>query len=386
MKNKFFKQRSFYAVFLSVVLSVVLVAGAASAVTTISTNITTGGTLTVSGITTFSGAVNATSTVLVDGVATFEDQVVLDSATSDPTGAEAGALYFDSTNQRVRLYKNDGNWATLASSTDGNGGLVIDADQLSIRFNDISTGNMTLGTTTNTNLATTATMNSSVLVVQATTTGSVPLTIRGPKGGLGTVNLFAVSAHDETQLFAIDWNGNASSTYSLSVGLDSAAASALTVGGMATTSGATGAFSTEGALSILGASTLTGDVSLAGLATTTLSTHGIAFDDGIFSIGGNATTTGTTGNIATEGNLLVNSTTTAPGDGGISATGDIYAGSAGTTTLRLISSVASRPGCLELMAIDGSLVSIYATTTPATNNEDGEFGRTGIMVAAGGCE
>jgi len=55
----FFKNRSFYSVLFSVVLSVVIVAGAAGAATTISTNINTGGTLTVTGAT----SLNASTTI-----------------------------------------------------------------------------------------------------------------------------------------------------------------------------------------------------------------------------------------------------------------------------------------------------------------------------------
>lgn len=73
----FFKNRSFYAVFLSVVISVVLVAGAAGAATTISANINTGGTLDVTGATTLS------STLTVTGATTLNGNITLGSDDAD---------------------------------------------------------------------------------------------------------------------------------------------------------------------------------------------------------------------------------------------------------------------------------------------------------------
>ena len=86
MKNKFFRQRSFYAVFLSVTLSVVLVAGAAGAVTTISTNINTGGTLTVSGLTSLNGNAN------VGDATSGENDLVYLYGTTTVIGAQAFIL------------------------------------------------------------------------------------------------------------------------------------------------------------------------------------------------------------------------------------------------------------------------------------------------------
>jgi len=66
MRN-FLKNRSFYSITLSVLVSFAFVAVAASAATTISTNISTGGTLSVTGASTLTGAVTTS------GNATFGD-------------------------------------------------------------------------------------------------------------------------------------------------------------------------------------------------------------------------------------------------------------------------------------------------------------------------
>src|SRR3989344_8231767 len=212
MKNTFFKQRSFYAVFLSVVLSVVLVAGAAGAVSTISTNISTGGTLSVTGSATFTNMVNGSSTMVMDGVARFEDQMILDSATSDPTGVEAGALYFDSTNNLIRVYDGTA-WNTVATSTSASqaGGDLILASLGSdtalenmIRLKDIGNGLMALGTTSPV-LDSGVIDDLALLTLQATSSTNVPLRIIASSStpGLNVVrgnptNLFDILSGDGT--------------------------------------------------------------------------------------------------------------------------------------------------------------------------------------------
>src|SRR3989339_657350 len=66
---------------LSVVLSVIFVAAITYGATTISTNINTAGTLTVSGVSTLTGAVYATSTLQATGVTTLYDNLVVDTDT-----------------------------------------------------------------------------------------------------------------------------------------------------------------------------------------------------------------------------------------------------------------------------------------------------------------
>ena len=80
------KNRALYAVVFSVLVSLAFVSYIATAATTISTNISTGGTLSVTGASTLTGNVHASSTanaLLVTGQARFYDQVVLDNATAN---------------------------------------------------------------------------------------------------------------------------------------------------------------------------------------------------------------------------------------------------------------------------------------------------------------
>ena len=136
------KNRAFYAVVFSVVISLALVSYIATAATTISTNINTGGTLTVSGVSTLTDQVFASSTVIATGRIQTYGQLVLQGATSDPTAFGAGALYYDSTNRVVKLY-NGTSWFSVASSTDASGGLIL-TDNVGVRFNTIATGYMVL--------------------------------------------------------------------------------------------------------------------------------------------------------------------------------------------------------------------------------------------------
>ena len=75
--KKFYKNKNFISILLSVVLSFAFVAVAAYATTTIGTNVDTGGTLTVTGATTIygatsiGGALTATSTLAISGATSF---------------------------------------------------------------------------------------------------------------------------------------------------------------------------------------------------------------------------------------------------------------------------------------------------------------------------
>src|SRR3989344_8985726 len=263
MKNKFFKQKSFYAVFLSVVLSVVLVAGAAGAVTTISTNISTGGTLSVTGASTFSdngtfignrvnlGSPNGSAAAQDDRVYLYgtttvvgAQSLVFGSSTAESlSGQQAGAVYFDSTNRVLRLY--DGvNWYPVASSTDAAGSLIIGAGTKLVRFNIIETAHMALGTTT-TQLFETA--GPAVLTIQATSSSETALRIYATSTFSQSGDIFQILSSSAAELFVIDGLGHASTTSSLSVGSTGNNNNAnLYVGGNATTTGSTGNFATEG--------------------------------------------------------------------------------------------------------------------------------------------
>ncbi|MBI3019755.1 MAG: hypothetical protein HYY60_00295 [Parcubacteria group bacterium] len=241
MKNKFFKQRSFYAVFLSVVLSVVLVAGAAGAATTISSNVDTGGTLTVAGQTYINGNINVGNSITTgDDVAYLyatttvvgPQAFVFGSSSADTlSGQVAGSVYYDSAGRVLRLY-DGANWFPVASSTDSGGSLIAGANTNLVRFNTVGSGMMALGTTTEANL----TVGGTVLTLQATTSASVPLKIVSVKDGGQTGNLFEILGEAQDALFTIDAFGNASTTSSsLSIGSNSVALNLFSVGGMATT-------------------------------------------------------------------------------------------------------------------------------------------------------
>jgi len=182
--------------------------------TTISTNINTGGTLTVSGASvlsstlavtgasTLTGNVTAQGTLTVTGTSALNDTVtiaaakglVLGSNASDITGS-AGMIYFDSTNKSIKLH--DGSeWFTVGTTTNGFtlSGKRLQAADLNYYY--------TFGTTTQTGL--------SVLTLTASTTNSIPLTIRGEASQ--TANLLQVQNILGTELFALDFAGNASST------------------------------------------------------------------------------------------------------------------------------------------------------------------------------
>ncbi|MEK9170539.1 MAG: hypothetical protein AAB674_02735, partial [Patescibacteria group bacterium] len=151
------KKQQYFAILSSVVVSLLVVWGAVSGATTISSNITTGGTLDVTGASTLTGltthtggaifvasstavgkfqvngAFNASSTLYVAGAARFDSGVGLGAAntvaktllisalTSNPTATE-GLLYYNSASKLLKLY--DGTqWANVATST-GTGGLT----------------------------------------------------------------------------------------------------------------------------------------------------------------------------------------------------------------------------------------------------------------------
>ena len=385
------KNRAFYAVVFSVVISLALVSYIATAATTISTNINTGGTLTVSGVSTLTDQVFASSTVIATGRIQTYGQLVLQGATSDPTAFGAGALYYDSTNRVVKLY-NGTSWFSVASSTDASGGLIL-TDNVGVRFNTIATGYMALGTST----LPVATINAgnALLFLNSTTTATVPLLIAGVGGG-DLSDMIRVVNGVYTEVFAVDAAGNASTT-GLSIGR---ATGFLMVGGYATTTGSTGDIATEGTFAVTGTSahtgnsTFAGDVTLGnaaadsiiltGNATTSnaLTVRGLSFD-----VAGYATTTVSIADgVATTtlgsifGSTLGIGTTTPMTGAKLGVVGDITAGSSGTTTLRLDSSGAGT--CIQMRTTSGVLVRLYATTTPESQT-DNFFD---LVIEAGECK
>jgi len=387
------KNRAFYAVVFSVVMSLAFVSYIATAATTISTNISTGGTLSVTGVSTLTGNVYASSTanaLVVTGQARFYDQVVLDSAASDPTGDAAGAMYWDTANKLIRVYDGT-DWRTVASSTSGSGGLIVGATN-GIRFNTIATGYMALGTST----LPIATINAgnALLFLNSTTTATVPLLISGVGGG-DLSDMIRVVNGVYTEVFAVDAVGNASTT-GLSIGR---ANGFLMVGGYATTTGSNGNIATEGTLAVISTSAFTGNSTFAGNVTlgnaaadsiiitgnattsNALTVRGLSFD-----VAGYATTTvsildsaatTTLGNVF--GSALGIGTTTPMIGAKLGVAGDITAGSSGTTTLRLDSSGAGT--CIQMRTTNGVLIRLYATTTPVAGSS-----YFGLAIEAGVCK
>ncbi len=399
--SKLLTNRNFYSVLLAVVISFTFVAVMVSGATTISTNITTSGTLAVTGDSTFTGDVFATSTLAVTGQAVFFDQLGLDQAATDPTGDREGALYWDTARRVIRVY-NGTDWMSVASSTDASGGLILSSDANGVRFNTIASAYMTLGTTT---VPITAPFSgNAVLLLNSTTTASVPLAIMGSKGSAQTGDLVVV--YDETQeVFAIDSGGNASSTMLSTTGV---VVDALVVSGYATTSGSTGNFDTEGSivaagsLTMTGATVLNGAVTLGdadgdaliftGNASTTNSLSVATRGVGEFSLGGYATTTvfGTMATTTLGASDVLGSAfgiaTTSPSFVGtnLGVTGSIHAGNTvGTTSLILHSDAANTGTCIQMRTSDGVIVRIYATTTPVAASVSDGF--LGLVVEAGYC-
>ncbi len=196
------KDRSIIPITLSVILSFAFVFVAANAVTTISTNIETAGTLSVSGVSTFSGALYASSTAMFDvAKITSGYGFALGSSASAPTTAVEGMIYYDSGNDVIKLYDGAA-WYTVGTSTDGWTLSNYKAYTDSLNYY------ITVGTTTQSGLST--------LTLEATSTVAIPLTIRAFTGQ--TADLLRIHDVAGTELFAIDATGNASTTGALTVG------------------------------------------------------------------------------------------------------------------------------------------------------------------------
>lgn len=426
--GKLLTNRNFYSVLLAVVISFAFVAIMVNGATTISSNINTGGTLTVTGNSTLTGSVFATSTMAVTGQASFYDQVTLDSAASDPTGVSAGSIYWDTAREEIRVF--DGiDWNTVASSTDAAGGLILAGDGQGVRFNTVANAYMALGTTTLPVVAVDS--GNAVLHVNATTSASVPLVI----AGIGAFGGDLFNAYDNLlrEAFSLDTLGNASTTI---LSTKTIAVDALVVSGFATTSGVTGNFETDGTITAAGLATFNGGIAGSNhtastsapnfsashfFASSTLAVDGEAFFNGAVTLGdaagdaivinGNASTTrslsvgtlGTTvefsvGGISTTtvgtadlfatttigevlGSALGIGTTTPELSSKLGVAGSIYADNGSATTSLILSTSSETIGsCIQMKASDGATLRIYATTTYATDTF------RSLVIEAGTCQ
>lgn len=293
------KSNKIFSMALSVFVSFVFVFAVTFAATTISTNINTGGTLTVSDTSTLTGAVTMSSTLGVTGKTTLVNasstmltvsgntyiatttltsgsRLILGTLASDPTGDTEGSVYYNSGSKVIKLYDGT-NWFTVGTTTSG---LTLSGSRLQLADLNYYT---TFGTTTQSGL--------SVLTLEATSTAAIPLTLRGYTGQ--TADLFRLHNVAGTELFAIDAKGNASTSVVSTTG-------SLFVNGNATTT-------TGGTL------TLTGSL-------------GVASSSPYVALGVTGTTTASAGmvigNIGTPINALLFGTCTVnPNDGFVDSTG-----------------------------------------------------------------
>lgn len=178
--NKFMKSKLVLQIVMASLVATLATAGIVAA-TTIGTNISTGGTLSVTG------------NVISDLTMLAGKGLVLGS--SAPTTGSAGMLYYDSGSKVIKL--NDGsNWFTIGTSTSG-----MSLSGMRLQPSDLNYY-ITIGTTTQQGL--------SVLTVEATSTAAIPLTIVARASQ--AANLLQVLNVSGTELFAIDANGNASTS------------------------------------------------------------------------------------------------------------------------------------------------------------------------------
>lgn len=306
MKHRLFKKDA-AILFASVAASFLFVVLITTASTTISTNVNTGGTLTVSGATTLNGNVTlgdaaadvvlstggfqASSTALIGGASTFYAQatisgangLVLGSSASDITGS-AGMIYYNSASKVIKMHDGT-DWFTVGTSTSG---LTLSGNRLQLASLNYY---MTFGSTTQQGL--------SVLTLESTSTASIPLTIVGRLSQ--TAKLLQIMNSAGTNLFTVDNLGQASTTMLTTTG-------DLFVNGFATTTAASGNFSTKGTLTVSGLSTL-------GMATTTGETvNGMASTTQLV-VGGNGTTvSGLIMGYCTIAGVTVNASSTAYDD------------------------------------------------------------------------
>src|SRR3989338_2131971 len=135
------KSNNFFRVALSVFVSFVFVFAVTYAATTISTSISTCGTLTVSDTSTLTGAVTMSSTLGVTGKTTLVNAsttmltvsgntylatttlnsgspLVLGTLSADPTGRSEGSVYYNSSSKIIKLYDGS-NWFTVGTTTSG---------------------------------------------------------------------------------------------------------------------------------------------------------------------------------------------------------------------------------------------------------------------------
>jgi len=363
---------------LSLVFSTLFIAVSVVSATTISTSITTGGDLSVTGTSALTGLttmVYASSTsqsltgnLLVAGRATTTGSsgnlevyggLTVGNATanslagtillagyttaSEPTGVTQGTFYYNSTNKTLKMFDGS-NWFTVGTTT---GGLSLNTNN--IRLDDVTLRNLTLGTTTQ------PSAGKALVTLEATTTASIPLSLVGFSGQtahlLDILNGTSVAG---PKLLYISSNGGlfASST--------GAFGGTLTVGGeltattsvyLATTGGTVGVgTTTPGAtFSVHGNGLVSGTQTIGGTLTATSSVY-LATDGG--SVGVATSTPGA--RFSVHGNELISGSSTIGGT--LTATSSAYLATVGGS----VGVATSTPGAR--FSVHGSTL-VSATST-----------------------
>ncbi|MBU6415164.1 hypothetical protein KGQ34_02905 [Patescibacteria group bacterium] len=365
-KKHFFNRHQSLTTAISVLASVAAVAGFVYGATTIGTNISVDGTLTVTGLSTMNGQFQASSTALLGGAVTAYGTVLVPSLTvgasaasnsldgtilfasraTDPVGVTQGTVYYNSTSKVLKLFDGS-NWFTTGTTTSG-----ISLSGARLQLADLTTQFLTIGTTTQQGL--------SMLTVEATSTTAIPLSLVARTSQ--TADLLDVLNSGGTKLFFITSAGafssaNASTTILSTTGN-------FMVNGFATTTATNGNIATQGTLTVTGASTHTGNTTFgsgytAGSGTGALLTgaSGLFQTNGDINVNGNATTSASTGTFTTQGKIGGGGTTTPATE--IATTGS------GTTTLFLNSTSATQGSCIAMQSPNGTRYAVYVNNAGA---------------------
>lgn len=362
-KKHFFNRHQSLTAAISVLASVVAVAGFVYGATTIGTNISVDGTLTVTGLSTMNGQFQASSTALLGGAVTAYGTVLMPSLTvgasaasnsldgtilfasraTDPTGVTQGTVYYNSTSKVLKLFDGT-NWFTTGTTTSG-----ISLSGARLQLADLTTQFLTVGTTTQQGL--------SMLTVEATSTTAIPLSLVARTSQ--TADLFDIFDSGSNKLFFITSSGKLSASNNASTTILSTTGNFM-VNGFATTTATNGNIATQGTLTVSGVSTHTGLASFNGGASTTV----FSTSDN-FMVNGFATTTGTSGNIATQGTVSVAGTTTPAKASKLGVSGDVYISGSGTTTLSVKTTGAATAGngtCFEVRDSAGISRALYISS------------------------
>ncbi|MDO8594467.1 MAG: hypothetical protein Q7R93_03055 [bacterium] len=326
----------------SLIFSTLFVAVSVGAATTISSNISTGGTLSVTGASTLTGLttmVYASSTgqsmtgnIQIDGGMTvgsavanpLAGSILLQARSSDPTGVTQGTFYYNSTNKTLKMFDGT-SWFTVGTTTGG-----ISLSNNHIKLDDSALRDITFGTTTQ------QSAGQALVTLEATTTTSIPLSIVGFTSHTG--HLLDVLNVSGAKLFYISSSGGLFGSSTAAFG---------------------------GTLTVGGALTATSTVTVTGLTTLGYaSSTGQSLTQNLI-VNGYATTTGSSGNFATQGSA--SSTSLIVGGNSVNGTlAGLIHGTCNIVQRALIASTTGGFACTSATGITTSFkVFVSATTTLA---------------------